>query len=130
MVGWCVMNECSCQGGPVLNCTGPPLGGFSSWICFISGGRGNLPRPTTPAPADQCRRPPDQDGKDDAEGEEQDRPGDDVMTAIEVDVIGGVTDHLGRRCARGHARVVGEVLQRRREPAAAAPSTVTRLALE
>src|SRR3954453_3555074 len=99
MSGWCVLNECSRQGGPVFNCPGPPLAGFSSWICCISRGRGNLPRPTTPAPADQCRRPPDQDGKDDAEGEEQDRPVDDVMTAIEVDVIGGVTDHLGRRCA-------------------------------
>src|SRR3954463_13562561 len=40
--------------------------GFSWWICCISRGRGTPPRPTPPAPADQCRRPPDQDSEDDA----------------------------------------------------------------
>src|SRR3954452_25277699 len=123
MVGWWVLDECSRPGGPVLNCTGPPLAGSPRGSACCSRGRGSHSCPPTPAPADQCRRPPNQDGKDDAEGEEQDRPGDDVMTALEVDVIGGVTDHLGRRGARGPARVVGEVLQRRPEPAATAPRT-------
>ena len=73
----------------MLDCTGPPLAGFSSRICCSSRGRGNLSRPTTAAPADQCRGPPDEDGEEEAGGEEQDRPGDDVVTALEVDVIVG-----------------------------------------